>query len=176
MHACIHGRSWQRAQGRDFAVDISLTPVLEAALPYQPAPPVLVGAVMVTLVATPAAATAVIVGALGGLHSGRMCIQVSGRDPTLVSDSGQTHTLASGAQQHPCSAPTTPFERLANCKHLPDGSCEGGKFTGGPHPNRVDSIRVETVRLPFGVLPRGKSKDKLQVSNAPHAYTHSGEY
>ena len=46
------------------------------AMPYRPAPPVLVGAVMVTLVATPAAATAVIVGALGGLHRMWGCIQV----------------------------------------------------------------------------------------------------
>ena len=40
------------------------------ALHYQPAPPVLVGAVMVTLVATPAAAAAMIVGALGGCTEG----------------------------------------------------------------------------------------------------------
>ena len=83
------------------------------ALPYQPAPPVLVGAVMVTLVATPAAATAVIVGALGGLHRMLGCIQVSGRDPKLVSDSRQPTRL--------CLAPSNdlavpPLPRLKGCQ------------------------------------------------------------
>ena len=96
------------------------------ALPYQPAPPVLVGAVMVTLVATPAAATAVIVGALGGLHRMLGCIQVSGRDPKLVSDSRQPTRLCL-APSNDLTVPPLPHQLtfLEQCTPLVRWHCSG---------------------------------------------------
>ena len=91
-----------------------LTLAPSAALHYRPAPPVLAGAVMVTLVATPAAATTVIVGALGALEAERGWgrIQVSGRDQHFNSRQSTRLHLA------PSSAPSTPSAHIAGAVYV----------------------------------------------------------